>query len=60
MLMKASTQHVPLDFLSVLPKKSWDGIIEGAVIASVKNSPFYTDQVRCKALHTVKQAAQKL
>jgi hypothetical protein len=51
--MKAPTQHV-LDFLAV-PRKSWDGIIEGAAIASVK--AFYLlHQVRCKALHHGNQA----
>jgi len=53
LLMKAPTQHV-LDFLAV-PGKSWDGIIEGAAIASVK--AFYLlHQVRCKALHHGNQA----
>eukprot|EP00291_Cryptomonas_curvata_P021615 CAMPEP_0172173828 /NCGR_PEP_ID=MMETSP1050-20130122/13305_1 /TAXON_ID=233186 /ORGANISM="Cryptomonas curvata, Strain CCAP979/52" /LENGTH=157 /DNA_ID=CAMNT_0012845695 /DNA_START=180 /DNA_END=650 /DNA_ORIENTATION=+ len=40
LLMKAPTQHV-LDFLAV-PRKSWDGIIEGAAIASVKAFYFST------------------
>ena len=48
LLVKASILKV-LDFLSV-PRKSWDSIVEGAAIASVK--AFYSlHQVRCKALH---------
>ncbi len=50
LLMKASNQHV-LDFLAVtVPRKSWDGIIEGAAIASVK-AFYFLHQVRSKALH---------
>jgi hypothetical protein len=48
LLVKASTWHV-LDFLSV-PRKSWDSVIEGAAIASVK-AFYFLHQVRCKALH---------
>ncbi len=47
LLMKASTQHV-LDSLAV-PRKSWDGIIEGAAIASAKDF-YFLHQVRRKAL----------